>query len=162
LDDTGSITSFITEFSAFENHSVGSALRSLSKNDAFAARAEKLLDLDARLKLVKRMAFVRNLDASACAQIEHINVQAAQLAAKRDELIHTSRVAAELGKRDALQPLSDVPVGQSRIEREVLKNAWRPTLAEIDQCLNETKQIQGSLTAIIESVEDKDASSAVL
>jgi hypothetical protein len=155
LDNTGSIISFLAEFSAFEKHSVGQALRSLSKNDLFSSNAEKMLDLEAGIRLIKRMAFVRDLDPAACNEIGQIEERAKQLAAKRDELVHTSRVAAEFGNRDSLSPPQEVQPGVSRTEREVLKTVWRPTIAEIDQYRNDTIYMRSSLTAILERLQHR-------
>jgi hypothetical protein len=153
LDTNGSINSFLAEFSTFENHSVRSALRSLSKNDAFALKAEHLLDIDARLTLVKRMAFVRNLDPVDCDEIARIEERTRQLVAKRDELVHISHSAAGSDDRGSIAPSQNARSGLSRRERETLRTVWKPTIAEIDECRNEISDIGSALTTIVDRLE---------
>jgi hypothetical protein len=137
MDTNGGIATFLAEVSNFEKISVRSALRSLSKNDDFALKAEHLLDLDARLRLIKRMAFVRNLDRSDCNEIARIEMRTMQLAAKRNELVH----------------VQDTGSGLSRGERETLRTVWKPTTAEIDQCRKELSDIGSALKAIVDRLE---------
>jgi hypothetical protein len=153
LDTQGSITSFLAEFSIFESLSVRSALRSLSKNDAFALKAEHLLALDARLTLVKRMAFVRNLDPVDCDEIARIEERTKQLVARRDELFHVSHSAAGPDGRRPMVSSQNATSEQSRRERETVRTLWKPTIAEIDRCRSEISDIQSSLTAIVDRLE---------
>src|SRR3979490_147136 len=44
------------------------------------------LDVEARLKLLRRMAFVRDLDRRLITQLDGVNLRAARLRDKRDEL----------------------------------------------------------------------------
>jgi hypothetical protein len=73
------IGSFFVEFSKFEMQSVGSALRSLSKDVEFVERAESLLEFDARLKLLERMAFARGVPSAVMQELEGVFDRARKL-----------------------------------------------------------------------------------
>ena len=116
------IEQFLAEFAAFETHFVGMVLRSLSNDSMFVEQTESLLDLEARLKLLKRMAFVRDLDRRLITQLDGVNLRAARLRDKRDEL------------------------------RRNRNSVWVPTSAEIDECRYGTTQLQAILRSIAEQV----------
>jgi hypothetical protein len=73
------IGSFFVEFSKFEMQSVGTALRSLSKDVEFVERAESLLEFDARLKLLERMAFARGVPSAVMQELEGVFDRARKL-----------------------------------------------------------------------------------
>jgi hypothetical protein len=73
------IGSFFVEFSKFEMQSVGTALRSLSKDDQFVEHAESLLEFDARLKLLERMAFARGVSSAVMQELEGVFDRARKL-----------------------------------------------------------------------------------
>jgi hypothetical protein len=73
------IGSFFVEFSKFEMQSVGTALRSLSKDVEFVERAESLLEFDARLKLLERMAFARGVPSAVMEELEGVFDRARKL-----------------------------------------------------------------------------------
>lgn len=159
MESQAKIELFLAEFSAFETHSVGLALRSLSNDASLVADAERLLNLEARLKLLKRMAFVRNLDPSSCAQIDRINVRATRLSEKRDELTVKSRLVKELRGK-----ISDTPRGGDAppTGRERSKMAWVPTVAEIDECREEATYLKSTLRQLAEGIDGKDAPAGAL
>jgi hypothetical protein len=73
------IGSFFVEFSKFEIQSVGTALRSLSKDVEFVEHAESLLEFDARLKLLERMAFARGVPSAVMQELEGVFDRARKL-----------------------------------------------------------------------------------
>jgi hypothetical protein len=73
------IGSFFVEFSKFEMQSVGTALRSLSKDVEFVERAESLLEFDARLKLLERMAFARGVPSAVMQELAEVFDRARKL-----------------------------------------------------------------------------------
>jgi hypothetical protein len=73
------IGSFFVEFSKFEMQSVGTALRTLSKDVEFVERAESLLEFDARLKLLERMAFARGVPSAVMQELEGVFDRARKL-----------------------------------------------------------------------------------
>ena len=144
---------FIAEFSALETHFVGMVLRSLSNDALFVAQTEKLLDLEARLKLLERMAFVRNLDPCVIGQLDDVSLRARRLRHKRDELsrnlgliemdggtLHAARSAGSIGA---------LATGG----RAAFKNMWLPTIAEIDECKSGTSKLQAILRSIAEQLD---------
>src|ERR1700730_6744332 len=84
------IGAFFVEFSKFELLSVGMALRSLSKDAVFVEQAEKLLDLEARFKLLERMAFARAVSPNLIAELDALLIRARRLCAERDEVARNS------------------------------------------------------------------------
>jgi hypothetical protein len=73
------IGSFFVEFSKFEMQSVGTALLSLSKDVEFVEHAESLLEFDARLKLLERMAFARGVPSAVMQELEGVFDRARKL-----------------------------------------------------------------------------------
>jgi len=80
------IGTFFVEFSKFDIQSVGMALRALSRDSLFVEHAERLLDFDARLKLLERMAFARQVPASVMAELEACMLRARQLHVHREDV----------------------------------------------------------------------------
>ena len=147
---------FLAEFSAFETHFVGMALRSLSNDLFFVKQTEALLDLEARLKLLKRMAFVRNLDPCVIAQLDAVNLRAGILREKRDELSrHLGLIEMDGGKphSEAARSVEDQSMRELAIAG--LKDVWLPTKAEIDECRHGTTMLQATLRAIAEQVDGR-------
>lgn len=152
LDLKTAIELFVAEFSVFEKHFVGVALRSLSSDLSFVGHAERLLDLEARLTLLKRMAIVRRVDAELIVQLEDVQLRAAHLREKRDELsqvldlLAADKRASRLGHISRRQDDDDTAGGIVPRPRR----AWVPTLGEIDECIRVTNRLQtelGSLAA---------------
>ncbi len=155
LEIKAAIDLFLAEFSAFETHFVGMALRSLS-NDLFVKQAEALLDLEARLKLLKRMAFVRNLDPCVIAQLDAVNLRAGRLREKRDELTrHLGLIEMDGGKPHSEAACSVDEQSMRELATAGLKDVWLPTKAEIDECRNGTTMLQATLRAIAEQVDGR-------
>lgn len=141
---------FIAEFSVFEKHFVGAALRSLSSDMAFVGHAEKLLNLEARLTLLKRMAIVRQVDPELILQLEDVQLRAANLREKRDELsqvldlLAAHKCAPRLDR--PLHPQDDIDLDGGFVPRP--HRAWVPTVGEIDECRKVTSKLQATLGSI--------------
>ena len=118
--------SFLNEFNKFETLGVRAALRSLSRDAEFADRSEKLLDLEARLTLLNRIAFSRNV--------------APQVIADLDDLLSRARKLRPLRDKIARMPLS------------VADTSWIPPAEQLQQFTNEVVQLNGSLCAISDQV----------
>ncbi len=147
---------FLAEFSALETHFVGMALRSLSNDLLFVKQTEALLDLEARLKLLKRMAFVRNLDPCVIAQLDAVNLRAGRLREKRDELTrHLDLIEMDGGKSHSEAARSVEDESMRELATAGLKDVWLPTKAEIDECRNGTTMLQSTLRAIAEQVDGR-------
>ena len=145
MDLKSEIDLFFTEFSAVESCGVGEALRSLSADQAFVERSEKILDNHARFTLLKRMASVRNVPPEVLSELEGADLQAAELRAKRDALARTlSSIRNEVDDR--------APPGTRGRQRRVGTDVWIPTLGEIAKCRTSTAQLQATLQAITRQV----------
>jgi hypothetical protein len=92
------IGAFFVEFSRFEVESVATALRALSKDSAFVDESERLLNLDARLKLLERLALARAVPAAPLRELKDVTARARRLREQRDA------VAANLAAATALKP----------------------------------------------------------
>ena len=128
LELKAAIDEFLAEFSAFETHFVGLILRSLSTDLLFVKQTEALLDLEARLKLLKRMAFVRNLDPYVIAQLDAVNLRAGRLREKRDELSRNlTLIEMDGGKSHSGAARTVEDESMHRLVTAGLKSAWLPT-----------------------------------
>jgi hypothetical protein len=149
---------FIAEFAAFETHFVGLLLRSLSNDELFAKQTEGLLDLEARLKLLKRMAFVRRLDTSVIAQLDDVQRRAGKLRIRRDELRHLLPVFAKAAGKKPHAEDRELDEGESmalstaEVEPEDL-----PTLQEVKECRSGTLNLEATLRSIAERFNDRPA-----
>ncbi len=144
---------FIAEFSAFETHFIGMVLRSLSNDALFVAQTEEWLDLEARLKLLRRMAFVRNLDTCVIAQLDDVNLRAGRLRHKRDELRRNlGLIEMDGGTLHAPQSAQSTHALASAW-RVAPKNIWLPTIAEIDECRSVTSKLQAILRSIADQLD---------
>jgi hypothetical protein len=155
LELKAAIDLFLAEFSAFETHFVGMALRSLSNDSLFVKQTEALLGLEARLRLLKRMAFVRNLHPHVIAQLDAVNLRAGRLREKRDELSRNLRLIEMVGGEHArgVRGIEDEPMRWSAIAG--LRTVWLPTKAEIDDWRTGTTKLQATLRAIAEQVDGR-------
>lgn len=145
MDLKSEIDQFFSEFSEVESRGVGQALRSMSADDAFVERAEKLLDHDARFTLLKRMASVRNVSAELLSELEVADLRAAELREKRDELARTLSTIGQNAR----------PEAKPRRAGEVRRTAtdvWIPTIGEIEQCRTSTAKLQATLQSIARQV----------
>ena len=140
---------FIAEFAAFETHFVRSALQSLSNDTSLVETAEKILDLEARLQLLRRMAFVRNLDSDLIIQLEEVTLQAARLREMRDLARRTTQPDTDCNPDSSPAPsgLDDLMARAERAEQPAL---WPPSLAEIGECRSATTHLQNTLRSIAE------------
>jgi len=149
------IERFLAEFAAFETYFVRMVLRSFSNDALFVERTEALLDLEARLNLLERMAFVRHLETRLIAELDGVKLWAARLRDKRDELSRNRVLTGSGGKppaADAQRVEGDSVRASANIGRAELIKAWKPTIAEIDECSNRTTRLQAILRSIAEEV----------
>ena len=154
MEIRAAIDLFLAEFSAFETHFVGMVLRSLSNDLLFVKQTETLLDLEARLKLLKRMAFVQNLDPCAIAQLDAVNLRAGRLLERRNELSrHLGLIEMDGGKSHSKAGRSVEDKSMRQWATAGLKDVWLPTKAEIDEYRNGTTMLQATLRAIAEQVD---------
>jgi hypothetical protein len=152
-----SIGAFFVEFSKFEVLFVGMALRSLSKDAVFVEQAEKLLDLEARLKLLERMAFARAASPSLIAELDALLIRARRLCAERDEVARNSAAGADHAKPypvptpGAPKPLRARSADYSRLAQ--MSELLTPTPGQIQAYTDEAVELQQALRAFSEKVD---------
>jgi hypothetical protein len=122
------IGSFLTEFAKFDTHSVGTAIRALSPNPAFATDSEKLLGLDARLTLLERMAFARRVPPRTIQELRPVLMRARKLNERRASVM-------ELLTAHRLDP------------------RMAPTVRDIESCAAEASELQDSLRFVAEKFD---------
>lgn len=160
MQNKATIGSFFVEFSKFEIHSVGMALRSLSKDQVFVEQAEKLLDLEARLKLLERMAFVRAVSPSLVAELDGLLIRARKLCAERDEVARNSTTA---GADHAKPYATPVPAGPKPLKTRVadyarlaqMSELVTPTVAQIQAYTDEAIELQHNLRALSQKIDQQ-------
>ena len=88
-DDKAAIGAFFSAFETVETVSLGIALRSLSPDPQSVDDASGMLDFDARLKLLERMAFACGVPDALMAELEELLLRARKLYELRDEVART-------------------------------------------------------------------------
>jgi hypothetical protein len=150
------IGTFFVEFSKFETQFVGMALRSLSKDSMFVEHAETLLDLEARLKLLERLAFARDIPPALIGELEVLLLRARKLHELRQG------VARNLVTVEAdVKPALGVP--PSKINRLKPRKAdyaqlaqvatLVPTIPEVQTHTAEAIELQHSLHAMSDKLD---------
>jgi hypothetical protein len=141
---------FVAEFSVFEKHFVGMALCSVSGDPSFAGYAEKLLDLEGRLTLLKRIAIAQQIDSALISQLEDVQIRARHLREKRDELAQVLEflAAVDRGSRlDRNPPFENENyISDAIVPRR--HRTWVPTVGELDECRRGTNRLQTNLGSI--------------
>lgn len=150
------IGSFFVEFSKFETHGVGLALRSLSRDPVFVEHAEQLLDLDARLKLLERMAFVRGAPVGLIAELEACLLRARRLREQRDEVARNLMTAEFEGAKPSpaaqrTRPASRRKADFSRLAG--LETLCVPAVARVQEYADEAVALRETLRGITQTLE---------
>lgn len=151
------IGAFFVEFSKFEMHSVGMALRSLSKDSVFVVHAEQLLDLEARLKLLERMAFARGVPPAIMAELEACLMLARKLREHRDEVARNLSTAAAPSAHP-LAGAADKRRASRRRNADLvrlagLESLWAPDVARVHEFAEEAAELQETLGALTQKLE---------
>jgi hypothetical protein len=152
------IGAFFVEFSKFEVLSVGMALRSLSKDAVFVEQAEKLLDLEARFKLLERMAFARAVSPSLVAELDALLIRARRLCAERDEVARNSATGGvdhvkpyPVPTPGSPKPLKARSADYARLAQ--MSELLTPTLGQIQGYTDEAVELQRALRAFSEKID---------
>jgi hypothetical protein len=153
------IGAFFVEFSKFEVLSIGMALRSLSKDAVFVEQAEKLLDLEARLKLLERMAFAKAVGSSLIAELDALLIRARRLCAERDEVARNSANAGvdHVKPYPVPAPGSPKPLkARSAVARLAqMSELLTPTVAQIQAYTDEAIELQQALRTFSEKIDQQ-------
>jgi hypothetical protein len=153
-----SIGAFFVEFSKFEVLFVGMALRSLSQDAVFVEQAEKLLDLEARLKLLERMAFARAISPSLIAELDALLIRARRLCAERDEVARNSAAGGVDHARPYPVPAPGDPKPMKARSADYARLAQMselltPTPGQIQAYTDEAVELQRALRAFSEKID---------
>lgn len=152
------IGSFLVEFSKFENHSVGMALRALSKDPVFVEHAEQLLDLEARLKLLERLAFARGVPPLLIAELEACLLHARKLLERHDEV--RRKMTGTEGESPNTGAGSAIGFRLSRRQNADfatlahLENLWVPAAERVEEYAREAVELQEALRDITRKLEE--------
>lgn len=151
------IGAFFVEFSKFELHAVGMALRSLSRDAVFVEHAEQLLDLEARLKLLERMAFAREIPPALMSELEACLLHARKVREHRDEV---ARALASVDRKNtqAMAGMAARPRTGRRRHADYLRLAeldevWLPALSRVEEYREEAQELQDTLGVITARIE---------
>ena len=144
------MAAFFRELSTFEAVSLRTALRSLAADAKFVQTSEEFLDFDARLILLRRMAFVRVVAPSSIQQLDIVLSSASQLFKHRHAIARHVREAdcdAEMGgeSRIAAPRPSSRPLTDDLNEQQVM-----PTPEQIHEYTSAAQELQQRLTGIVE------------
>jgi hypothetical protein len=149
------IGAFFVEFSKLETQFVGMALRSLSKDSVFVEHAETLLDLDARLKLLERLAFARDIPPALIGELEALLLRARKLHDLRQDVARNS-VTVEADVKPAL----GVPPKINQLKPRKADYAQLaqvanlvPTIPEVQTHTAEAIELQHSLHAMSDKLD---------
>ena len=153
------IGSFFVEFSKFETHSVGMALRSLSRDSVFVQHAEQLLDFEARLKLLERMAFARGVPPVLMAELEACLLLARKLREHRDEVAHTL-INADTPAQDASGRVKSRRRNADLSRLAGLENLLMPDLERVQEYALEAMDLQEALDGLTRKLERHLAAAA--
>ncbi len=148
------IGAFFVEFSKFDIQSVGMALRSLSRDSLFVEHAEQLLDLEARLKLLERLAFTRQIPAALLGELEACLLRARALKVQRDAVARSrtpdvERTPVRFGAKPGASRRRNADL--SRLVK--LENLLVPAHERIEEYTQEAVQLQHTLGAITAQLE---------
>lgn len=151
------IGSFMLEFSRFDIHSVGMALRALSQDPLFVEHAEQLLDLEARLKLLERMAFARGAPPGLIAELEACLLRARKLREHYDE-VQRKMTSPDLdgGRQARSRPLKSQLSRRQNADFSTLarlENLWVPAAERVQEYTSEAVQLQDAMRAITQKLE---------
>jgi hypothetical protein len=157
MQKKAAIGSFFDEFSKFETLSIGTALRSLSQDSLSVDHAEELLDFEARLKLLERMAFARDIPSSLMMELEAVFLRARKLHDLREELARNVAAAAndEQESATARQNAGSQPANRKPMKRR------KANYAKLEQLANVVPAESTVVDYAAEAVELQDALHAI-
>jgi len=138
---------FLAELDRFEAEGVRVALRSLSHDPAFADQSEQLLDLEARLTLLERLAGARALPSGVVSAVDDVVARARRLLGLRQTIGRVTSTIAVGGLGTppmVVRHRRGTPLGRSG-EPDAL---WIPGARQIEACTGEAAELNALLTAL--------------
>jgi len=148
------IGAFFIEFTKFDTQSIGMALRSLSRDSVFVEHAERLLDFEARLTLLERMAFARQIPPALLGDLEACLLRARALKSQREEIARNltpdvDRSPLKFGAKPRASRRRNADL--SRLVE--LENLLVPAHERIEEYTQEALQLQQTLAVITAQLE---------
>jgi hypothetical protein len=135
------IAQFRREFETFDERCVNAALASLTADAALLDQAQLRLTLHARLTLVKRLVMAR-ADKASLELLDRLIERTIGLQQKYDELTRYSSAST--------QDRSTASPSLAKIERPETRRVWLPTMIEIYDSIEETRNLERTLQAFVE------------
>jgi len=146
---------FFVEFAQVEGHCVGQALRALSDDALFVEQAESLLDLEARLKLLERMAFARGVPAAVISELEACLVRARLLRQHRDAVARSLAARTEGPKPQPVRihsrPTRRRDADFARLAK--LETLVPPAVSSVREYADEARALQAALATVTRQLE---------
>lgn len=154
LDELRSVVgTFLTEFAAFESMYLSVVIRALAYDPILVDCIEELMDLEKRLKLLKRLAEARKLPSKLITEVNDARKAAIKLLERRNEVAHGAAVIAgasyqglhseelEAGVRLAKSKRKGRPV-ENLNELIALSKSWHRSTADIRGYTTQTFELQ--------------------
>jgi hypothetical protein len=162
-DELSSVVgTFLTEFAMFESTYLSSALRTLSHDPTLVDFLEDLMDLEKRLRLLKRLAEAQRLPAELMSEVKAVRTAAIKLLENRNEVAHGA--AANIGgyevkNTDSFVLAVQLPMSKQKMppgpitdveEWHALAKSWHRTVPEIRVYIDRTKKLQSLMMNLTE------------
>jgi hypothetical protein len=135
------IAQFRREFEAFDERCVNAALASLTADAALLDQAQRRLTLHARLTLIKRLVMAW-ADKASLELLDRLIERTIRLQQKYDELTRFISASTQDG--------SNVSPSLDNNQPPETRRVWLPTMIEIYDSIEETRNLQRTLQAFVE------------
>jgi hypothetical protein len=133
------IGAFLVEFTSFESQYVGAAIATLSTDVQLASHVMELLELEDRLKLLKRLAEARQVRDPLMNDLKSVLSRARKFRDHRNEIAHNPAVVDVSG-----EPFAGVHLPKSKVKRPskpmrsteelvALRRSWMRSLEDIER-----------------------------
>ena len=150
------VGAFLVEFTAFESMYLEVAINTLSRDAQLVSHVMELLELEDRLKLLKRLAEARHVSEVLMRDLQSALSKARKLRDHRNEIAHNAAVIDVTGEPFAgvnlprsKRKMPSAPP-QTREELAALKRSWMRSLDDIEGYTRDTIELQRSMRGIIE------------
>jgi hypothetical protein len=150
------VGAFLVEFTAFESNYLRAAIATLSTDAQLVSHVMELLELEGRLKLLKRMAEVRQVPDRLMQDLQSVLSKARKLRDHRNEIAHNPAVVDVSG-----EPFAGVHLPRSKVKRPstpmrsmeelvAVRRSWMRSLEDIEGYTRDTLELQRAMHGIIE------------
>jgi len=150
------VGAFLVEFTAFESMYLEAAIGTLSTDAQLVSYVIELLELEDRLKLLKRLAEARHVSGVLTRDLQSALSKARKLRDHRNEIAHNAAVIDVTGEPFAGVNLPKskrkMPTALPRTREELaaLKRSWMRSLDDIEGYTRDTIALQRTMRGITE------------